>query len=264
MNKHLILGSEGLIGKALENYIINKNGYVDGIDIKNSHYQDLRYCGIDTSKYDFIYFLAWDVGGVKYLEEINQIVLLKNNMKILDNVMSQISNKNKILFTSSQLSNRDTAYGITKKLGECWTKQYDGIIVKFWNVYGYEPYNLKSHVIPDFVYQALKFNEIQMLTDGEEKRQFVYKDDIAELLYYIMMNEEGGMYDLTNNEWTKIIDIANIISKITGCNIVKGKKHNNEILNSPNFLYDWYYKTNLEDGIKKVIKETKNGFNSRI
>ena len=51
---------------------------------------------------------------------------------------------------------------------------------RLWNVYGgYETPSERSHVVADFVWQALQHGEIRMLTTGKERRQFVYIDDVC-------------------------------------------------------------------------------------
>jgi nucleoside-diphosphate-sugar epimerase len=71
--KILILGSEGQIGSYLSLYLKQKGHNVFGYDIVNSNKQDLR---LKNNKYfiklikktDFIFFLAFDVGGSRYLK----------------------------------------------------------------------------------------------------------------------------------------------------------------------------------------------------
>jgi dTDP-4-dehydrorhamnose reductase len=64
---NLILGSEGFLGKRLCKFLEQKNQNVVRIDIKNSTSQDLRKIQLPLNNIDRVYFLAWDVGGSKYL-----------------------------------------------------------------------------------------------------------------------------------------------------------------------------------------------------
>ena len=56
------------------------------------------------------------------------------------------------VFASSQMSNMSySPYGVMKRVGELYTKSLNGLIVKFWNVYGIEKDMEKAHVITDFI-----------------------------------------------------------------------------------------------------------------
>ena len=69
----LVLGSEGIIGNALSKYLESMNHEVIRWDIKISHEHDMSN-SINTRKLksvidvaDFVYFLAYDIGGAKYI-----------------------------------------------------------------------------------------------------------------------------------------------------------------------------------------------------
>ena len=72
------------------------------------------------------------------------------------NTFELIKKHNKpVLFASSQMSELGySTYGQLKSIGEKMTKDLNGIIVRFWNVYGYEKDEEKSHVITDFIKMA--------------------------------------------------------------------------------------------------------------
>ena len=48
-----------------------------------------------------------------------------------------------------------------KKIGEIYSESLNGIIVKFWNVYGIEKDKNKSHVITDFIIKAKKIKKLR-------------------------------------------------------------------------------------------------------
>ena len=71
--RHLILGSSGQIGVHLNHYLKNKGEEVFEFDLVNEEYQDLREPNNvlleEYMKYsDMVHFLAFDIGGAKYLE----------------------------------------------------------------------------------------------------------------------------------------------------------------------------------------------------
>ena len=137
MTTNLVIGSEGFIGKSLCLFLEKKGEKVVHFDIKRSKSEDARKAKIDFSKIDKIYLLAWDVGGAKYLyKEDAQVSQLEWNLELLSNLMPQIGKSKKpFLFISSQLAEEyDTVYGVTKRLGEVWTRLLKGVFIRQWNV----------------------------------------------------------------------------------------------------------------------------------
>lgn len=267
--KQLILGSAGQIGSHLVPYLHDKGVQTFDFDLVNSSYEDLRINNntllekyIDES--DFIYFLAFDVGGSRYLHTYqNTYTFIENNVKLMDQTFGLLQKYNKpFIFTSSQMSNMDySPYGTLKRLGEYYTNSLNGLVVKFWNVYGIEHDEKKSHVITDFIKKALKNKKIDMLTDGLEERQFLYADDCSECLWtlskLIHKLDKNKEYHITNFEWSKIIDIAHMIKKNIDCEIIPAKTQDSVQLNKKNdpdnyILNYWQPKTTLEDGINKM------------
>ena len=110
-------------------------------------------------------------------------------------------------------------YGILKNIGERYTYLLNGIIVKFWNVYGVEKDLSKSHVITDFILKALNKKKIEMLTNGQEERDFLYAEDCCNGLEiimkrFILLKKYNRPIDLTTGKYSKIINIAKLIKKI--------------------------------------------------
>lgn len=276
MKKILILGSSGQIGFHLKEYLGKKNYKVFNFDIVDGKSNDLRKKNNLKlikllKKTDYVFFLAFDVGGSRYLKKYqNSKNFIMNNMMIMSNTFDLLSKyKKPFLFASSQMSNMlYSNYGLLKLIGERITSTLNGNFVKLWNVYGIENDTTKSHVITDFVLKALKFKKIQMLTNGKESREFLYADDCCEALEIIMKkhnffkNKKTELH-LTNGVKTKIIDIAKIIKKnLSNKNlkikIISGKSKDNVQLNknnkNNNFLKKyWKPKVSISAGINKII-----------
>jgi nucleoside-diphosphate-sugar epimerase len=110
-------------------------------------------------------------------------------------------------------------YAVLKRLGELYTDIVGGISVKLWNVYGSEPITEKSHVIPDFIHQAIHSDSISMRTAGLEKRLFLYCSDFAEALYIIFEHYPSflgkGAIDISCRTWVTVKDVAMIIQELT-------------------------------------------------
>lgn len=260
--KNLVIGSEGFIGKTFCKFIESKGEEVVRFDIKRGDEEDARTAILNFDGIDRVYFLAWDVGGAKYLyKEDAQRSQLDWNISLLQNVMVQLGeSKIPFLFISSQLAEEsDTVYGATKRLGEVWTKILDGVFIRQWNVYGpLEENSIRSHVVSDFVYQALHDGEIRMLTTGEEKRQFIHIDDVCTAWYAALAQNLKGKHDVTSFEWVEVIKIAEIIAKHTGAKVIPGEKVGSTPLTPiSGKIHGWNPSVKLEDGLKKMVEEAK-------
>jgi nucleoside-diphosphate-sugar epimerase len=260
--RNLVLGSEGFIGKSFKKFLVSKGEEVVEFDIKRSSEEDGRLAQLDLSNIDRVYFLAWNVGGAKFLyKEDLQLEQLNWNLKLMMNIMPQLEKAKKpFLFISSQLAEEyDTVYGVTKRLGEVWTKLLNGVFIRQWNVYGpIEEESLRSHVVSDFVQQAISTGEIRMLTTGEEKRQFIHINDVCEAWYSAMENNIKGVHDVTSFEWIRVIDVANIIAKNTNAKVIPGEKVGSTPLTPiKGRLPGWLPKIDIETGLKKMIEDIK-------
>lgn len=271
--KYLVLGSAGQLGLALCQYLTEQGHKVSTYDIADNIDQDLRIPNHPVleqlvSDTDFVFFLAWDVGGSTYLAKYQDTFdFIQNNLKIITNTFEILKNQNKpFIFASSQMANMSySSYGLTKSVGEKITSVLGGLTVKFWNVYGVEHDPEKTHVVTDFINKAKHTGVINMLTDGTEARQMLHATDCSECLY-ILSNKYSELprdqeYHITSFEWTNMLDIANMIAGHFPGTIVQPaqtkdmiqKDKRNEADNS--ILNYWQPKISLSEGIKNIISE---------
>ncbi|MFM7023975.1 MAG: NAD-dependent epimerase/dehydratase family protein [Flavobacteriales bacterium] len=254
--KNLVLGGSGMIGHHLCTHLEKRGEEVINLDLLNGF--DLRKD--DLSKYkdvDFVWFLAWEVGGSKFLtEKSNFIPIIKNNTQICLKVFQFLEDtKIPFIFASTQLAAPDNVYGVTKLLGENWARVLGGKIVRFWNVYGWEDPGDRSHVITDMVLNGLKNKHIQLLTNGEEERQFTFAEDCVRNLYSIKLLK-GEEFDLSNGHWISIKNLAYVIAGKLGAEVSLGtvKGYNNRLDPKHNVhLFNFEY--DLGKGIDRVIEE---------
>jgi len=275
--KILILGSEGQIGNHLKYFLIKRKYKVFEFDLIRSKNEDLRLNHNKSliakiKNCDFIFFLAFDVGGSRYLNKYqNTYDFISNNIRLMENTFSIIRKyKKQFLFASSQMSNMSySPYGLLKNIGEKYTNILGGIVVKFWNVYGVEKDLKKSHVITDFVLMGLQNLEIKMLTDGREQRDFLYAEDCCNGLEKIFINYNKirkfkPSVDLTTGKYTSIIEIANKIKKLLkkkNINIKINPSKKKDLVqldkrNKPDMFLKKYWepKFSLENGILEIIR----------
>ena len=277
--KVAVLGSSGQIGAYLTEYLRKKGHFVREFDIVNGEHQDMThipntYLRNAIMESDFVFFLSFDVGGSHYLKKYQHTYkFINNNTRIMANVFGYLETyKVPFVFASSQMSSMSySPYGVMKRVGELYTKSFDGSIVKFWNVFGIEKDMEKAHVITDFIIKGFETGVIDMMTDGTEEREFLYAEDCCEALETIM-----GCYDqftcddelhITTGISTSILEIAQII-QILFRNIGKEVEDipassKDEVQKDARNLSDpyierwWRPKTDIVDGISKVFNEIK-------
>ena len=280
MQKILVLGSKGQIGNPLSVFLRLNGFIVDELDIEISETHDLRRKTESlTSSFkdaDFVIFLAYDVGGSKYLSKYQHSkAFLDNNLMIMLTVFDLLSEFGKnFLFASSQMSNMThSSYGTLKAIGEHYTRSLNGRIIKFWNVYGYETVISKAHVVTDFIDSALIDGEIKMLTSGQESRQFLHVEDCSRAILELLRSYDslklGVSYDITSFLDSTILDVANIVAEETGAKVKVGQSIDSvqkDARNLPNenILEFWSPKISIEEGIKRVIEESKRNLETRI
>ena len=277
-----VLGSSGQIGAYLSEYLSRKGHIVREFDIVNGIHQDMThipntYLRNAIMESDFVFFLAFDVGGSRYLKKYQHTFdFVNNNTRLMANAFGFLEQYDKpFIFASSQMSNMSySPYGTLKRLGELYTESLGGLIVKFWNVYGIEKDHDKAHVITDFIRKGFEDGDFEMLTDGEEQRQFLYAEDCCEGLEAVMKNYDefyaNDPLHITNFDYTTIREVAIIIEnefRMIGkpVNIIPGEASDSVQLDKRNeadpFIKKyWTPKTDLVTGISKVFESMKKDY----
>ena len=277
--KITILGSSGQIGSYLTEYLRKKNYEVFEFDIVNGEHQDMThipnsYLRNAIMNCDFIFFLSFDVGGSHYLKKYQHTFnFIDNNARMMVNVFGLIEQYEKpFVFASSQMSSMSySPYGVLKRVGELYTKSLQGLIVKFWNVYGIERDMEKAHVITDFIHKGFKTGKIDMMTDGKEQREFLYAEDCCEAMETILQNYNSFSSDdelhITTGASTSILEIAQhiqvLFKKINLEIDIVPNKSKDEVQKDARNISDpyikkwWTPKTNIVDGLSKVFDQIK-------
>ena len=279
--KVLILGSGGQIGAYLTEYLRKKDYDVREFDITNGEHQDMRnipnpelHRNIMTA--DFVFFLAFDVGGSRYLKKYQHTFdFVNNNARVMVNAFGLIEKyKKPFVFASSQMSNMShSPYGVLKRVGELYTQTLNGLTVKFWNVYGIEKDMEKAHVITDFIRKGFEEGSFEMLTDGTEERQFLYAEDCCEGLEAVMNNYDElkptDSLHITSFSSTTIKEISEIIMGLFNTigmldvkikpGLAKDSVQMDKRNEADTYISKWWMpKTSITDGITKVFEDMKN------
>ena len=280
--KITILGSSGQIGAYLTEYLRGKGHEIFEYDITNTKDQDLTKIPNLALEHlikesDFVFFLAFDVGGSRYLKKYQHTFkFIDNNARIMVSVFGLLEKyKKRFVFASSQMSNMShSPYGVMKRIGEMYTKTLNGLLVKFWNVYGIEHDMEKAHVITDFIRKGFEEGDFEMLTDGTEERQFLYAEDCCEALETVMerytdFKPEDPLH-ITSFHSNSIREVADIIQgqfnkidrpiKITA-GLAKDTVQLDKRNVANNYIFGWWLpKTTIDVGIAKVFNEMKKNY----
>ncbi len=125
-------------------------------------------------------------------------------------------------------------YDESKRFGEALVKAYGieyklrHIILRLFNTYGprMRGGDLYGRVLDRFIQQAISGSDLTVYGDGNQTRSFTYvKDTVKGIMAVIKDGKEGGIYNIGNDEETKIRDLAMLIKQIT--------KSNSEIVYRP-------------------------------
>ena len=280
--KVTILGSSGQIGAYLTEYLRDKGHEVIEFDKNFDEKHDMTvipniklHGAIHQS--DFVFFLAFDVGGSHYLKKYQHTFkFLDNNARMMVNAFEYIQKYNKpFVFASSQMSNMSySPYGVMKRVGELYTRSLNGLIVKFWNVFGIETDMEKAHVITDFIKKGFETGTIDMMTDGTEEREFLYAEDCCEALEAVMENysdfTSNDDLHITTGDSTDILGIARTIQSLfkeIGREVtIAPSESKDEVQKDARNVPDpyikkwWQPKTSVTEGITKVFNEMKKNY----
>lgn len=304
-SKVYIAGSNGLVGSNLLT-CLKKQGYNNLLTIGHN-YCDLTIeedvqSYFETNKPEYIFLAAARVGGI-YANNTYPADFITNNIKIQTNVIynSFKFGVKKLLFLGSSciyprdinqpikeeqlmtgpLERTNSAYAISKINGiemcRAYNKQYGTNYIACMppNLYGInDHFDLKnSHVLAALIrkiHEAKTNNDKQVIVWGSGKplREFLYVEDLAEGLIFLMNNydatSEDNLINIGADEDISINDLAIMIKDIIG--------YNGEIVydssmpdGTPRKLMDstkihklgWKKKTSLYDGIIKTYKYYK-------
>lgn len=224
---------------------------------------------------EFIYsnlVVATNVIHASYLYNVKKLIFLGSSC-IYPKLAPQPIKEEYLLSSSLEQSNE--AYAIAKiaglKLCQHYNAQYQTnyVAVMPTNLYGpNDNYNLEdSHVLPAMLrkFHEAKINNRQTVTlwgSGQVKREFLYVDDLADALIFLMNNyDEKEIINIGTGIDLTIFELANIIKDITG---FKGEIDwdTSKPDGTPRKLLDiskledsgWKAKIDLETGIKNTYE----------
>lgn len=113
-------------------------------------------------------------------------------------------------------------YDEAKRFQEAMTMAYHtyhGVetrMVRIFNTYGPRMRLNDGRVLPAFIGQALRGEDLTVFGDGSQTRSFCYVDDLIEGIYRLLLSDYAGPVNIGNPSEITISDFAEEIIKLTG------------------------------------------------
>ena len=246
--KVLITGSSGFIGNHLVEKLLNLNCEVIGFDMHEPGNDILKHNSFTLMKGDIL--SAKDLNQVQELE-IDIIIHLAANANVPYSVANPIDDFNvnalgtlnlleiarnkkikKFIYPSSvsvfdsnntlpisekSFIKASSPYGVSKFTGENYCYVYSRIfgvntnVIRLFNVFGK---GMKKLFVYDIVKKILgNPDQLELLGDGQQIRDYIYIDDLVDGFLLIMQKGVSGEdYNLSSGQPIKIIDLTKKIA----------------------------------------------------
>lgn len=289
--KILVTGGQGFIGGHVIDVLL-VNGYkvvsfdrhvkkqISGVEHFFGDVRDKK--ALDQAVYnsDAVIHLAGILGTAETLQHIEETVDININGTI--NVFEAIKKYGKRCVYITLPDVWQNPYSITKRTAKdfalyVYNKELGTEIqvVRGFNVYGEgQKFKPVRKFAPSFIIRALLGEKLQVYGDGSQFVDLVYAGDTAEILVRAMEADKiaDEVIDAGSGEGVPIIEVAKLISKMTGAEIEhlpmrKGETSKAIIRGDTSTLEKWLGKfefTPLEEGMTKTINWYKEHYKELI
>lgn len=265
--KFLIVGGNGFIGSHLIDHLIENNHSVRVLDQFQEKYRSpnpkVDYRISQGQNRTLLYEAMLDIDIVFHLasssvpssSNIDVQQDIQNNVfptiDILENMVK--IGINKIVYFSSggavygesdlpleEESPLDpiSSYGITKLINEKYIKLYNRLhgieylIIRPSNPYGPRQGHFQAQGVISTFLRKIKNNEnITVFGDGTNRKDYIYIDDLINVVYQLSVQRVSGIYNVASGEQTSINEIITVIKEIVN-------EKNINVLYEPSKKYD--------------------------
>ena len=163
-------------------------------------------------------------------------------------------------------------YDEAKRFQEAITMAYhtyhgvDTKIVRIFNTYGSRMRLNDGRVLPAFIGQALRGEDLTIFGDGSQTRSFCYVDDLVEGIYRLLLSDCHDPVNIGNPDEITIAQFAEEIIKLTGTNqkvIYKDLPVDDPKQRQPNItkareVLGWSPKVSRQEGLKLTYEYFKS------
>ena len=163
-------------------------------------------------------------------------------------------------------------YDEAKRFMEAMTMAYhtyhglETRIVRIFNTYGPRMRLNDGRVLPAFIGQALRGEDLTVFGDGSQTRSFCYVDDLIEGIYRLLMSDHSEPVNIGNPHEITISEFAEEIMELTGTDqkvVYKELPVNDPMQRKPNIskaqsILGWEPKVMREEGLKLTYEWFKS------
>ncbi len=260
----IILGGTGFIGtkiykKLQKNYSIRNISYSKGTDLRKEN-SVIKY--LKKNKTDLIINCAAHVGGLNYIKN-KKADIASDNLKIYLNLYSNLKNlKNKpriinlisnCVYPGSHKLQKENEifngeihesvdpFGLPKlvlmKISKFYFEQYDvkSLNLILPNAYGPGDHldTDRSHALNGIIVRMIKSQregklDFEIWGSGKPKREWIFADDIAKLIYELLNKNLEYNYENLNVAQNKSYSVNSIAKKVRETLKYKAKFYNNK------------------------------------
>lgn len=155
-------------------------------------------------------------------------------------------------------------YGISKLIGEIYIKYFlpDSIILRLGNVYGPRQVPLgENQLIPRAIRYALDLDEFEIYGSGNQTRDYVFVEDVANAFYLASKSEKAGIFYVGTGKPATVLTVLHLISNAFNKTIdwprgeARDQRENINLYISPTQdALGWKAKVALGQGIARTVK----------
>ncbi len=139
-------------------------------------------------------------------------------------------------------------------------------IVRIFNTYGPRMRLNDGRVVPAFIGQSLRGEDLTVFGDGSQTRSFCYVDDLIEGIYRLLFSDYANPVNIGNPNEITIRDFAEEIIKLTGTDqkiIYKPLPVNDPLQRQPDItkakeIINWEPVIDRTEGMKKTLEYFKS------
>jgi dTDP-glucose 4,6-dehydratase len=163
-------------------------------------------------------------------------------------------------------------YDEAKRFQEAMTMAYHTFhgletrIVRIFNTYGPRMRLNDGRVLPAFIGQALRGEDLTVFGDGSQTRSFCYVDDLVEGIYRLLLSDYAQPMNIGNPDEITIKQFGEEIIKLTGTSQklvlrdlpVDDPKQRRPDITKARAILGWEPKVNREEGLKITYEYFKS------
>lgn len=135
-------------------------------------------------------------------------------------------------------------------------------IVRIFNTYGPRMRLNDGRVLPTFIAQALRGEDLTMYGDGSQTRSFCYVDDLIEGIYRLLFSDYALPVNIGNPEEITIKEFGEEILRLTGSKsklislppMQDDPKQRKPDISLAKKLLNWEPKVSRQEGLKKTLQ----------